>query len=126
MILLAGDFNSPPNDGAYRIMTSTESSMEDIRRKVPKEKRHGNEVTFTSFTPSEKQLQRIDFLFSQRRDKLKFDTYAVLANRFDNGDFSSDHRACAVDVQLLSRWLTLWGDTFASICCNPFYTLREL
>lgn len=97
-ILLTGDFNSPPDDGAYQIITSDDSIMEDIGVKVPKTKRHGNELTFTSFGYVDNVPSRIDFIFSRKGDKLVYRTYAVLANRFDDGVYLSDHRACVADL----------------------------
>ncbi|KAG4433651.1 hypothetical protein IFR05_010871 [Cadophora sp. M221] len=99
-VLLAGDFNSPPDDGAYQIMTSPESVMEDICLQVPKEKRSGNEMTFTSFRHVDSKQARIDFIFSRKGDRIKYRTYGVLANRFDDGVSLSDHRACVADVLL--------------------------
>lgn len=99
-ILLAGDFNSPPDDGAYQIMTSPDSVMEDIGIKVPKEHRYGNELTFTSFGHVDNTPSRIDFIFSRKEDKLTYRSYAVLANRFDDGVYLSDHRACVADLIL--------------------------
>ncbi|RAL64143.1 hypothetical protein DID88_002036 [Monilinia fructigena] len=37
-LLLAGDFNSPPDDEAYKTMTSSISSMTDVRDLVPEKK----------------------------------------------------------------------------------------
>ncbi|KAH9219737.1 Endonuclease/exonuclease/phosphatase [Leptodontidium sp. 2 PMI_412] len=99
-VLLAGDFNSPPDDGAYHIMTSPESVMEDICLQVPKEKRSGNEMTFTSFGHVDNTPVRIDFIFSRKGDKITHRTYGVLANRFDDEVYLSDHRACVADVRL--------------------------
>lgn len=101
-ILLAGDFNSPPDDGAYQIMTDPKTGMEDVGVKIPKEKRYGNELTFTSFGHIDNAPSRIDFVFSRAQRNLKYLTYAVLANRFDDGVYLSDHRACVADLQLLS------------------------
>lgn len=99
-VLLTGDFNSPPDDGAYQIMTSADSIMEDIGVQVPKEKRYGNEMTFTSFGYVDNTPSRIDFIFSRKGDEPIYRTYAVLANRFDDGVYLSDHRACVADLVL--------------------------
>jgi endonuclease/exonuclease/phosphatase family metal-dependent hydrolase len=99
-ILLAGDFNSPPDGGAYKIMTSSESIMQDIALRVPQEKRYGNEMTFTSFGHVDNKPSRIDFIFSRKGDKLTYRSYGVLANRFDDGVYLSDHRACVADLLL--------------------------
>ncbi|TVY94479.1 hypothetical protein LAWI1_G001210 [Lachnellula willkommii] len=92
-VLLAGDFNSSPDDGAYQVMTAPESAMEDIGVSIPKERRYGNEMTFTSFGHVDNTPARIDFIFSRKSDRLHHATYAVLENRFDDGVYSSDHRA---------------------------------
>lgn len=102
-VLLAGDFNSPPDDGAYKIMTAPESLMEDIGVKVLKEKRYGDEMTFTSFGYVDNTHVRIDFIFSRKGDDVSYRTYAVLANRFDDGVYLSDHRACVADVVLPAK-----------------------
>jgi endonuclease/exonuclease/phosphatase family metal-dependent hydrolase len=99
--LLAGDFNSTPNDGAYQIMTSPDSPMEDLGLQIPQIKRYGNELTYTSFGHVDNEPCRIDFIFSRKGDELKYETYGVLANRFDDGVYLSDHRACVADLQLL-------------------------
>jgi endonuclease/exonuclease/phosphatase family metal-dependent hydrolase len=99
-VLLGGDFNSPPDDEAYQIMTSPDSIMEDIGVQTPKSKHYGNEVTFTSFGYVDNKPSRIDFIFSRKGDAVIYQTYAVLANRFDDGIYLSDHRACVADVLL--------------------------
>jgi endonuclease/exonuclease/phosphatase family metal-dependent hydrolase len=99
-IILAGDFNSPPKDDAYKTMTSADSIMEDIGLQVPAKKRYGNEMTFTSFGFVDNTPSRIDFIFARKNDKLSYQAYGVLANRFDDGVYLSDHRACVADVRL--------------------------
>lgn len=99
-VLLAGDFNSPPDDEAYLVVTAPDSAMIDVHDMVPKQKRYGNELTFTGFC-HESDPKRIDFIFSRKKDKIRYGTYAVLPNRFDDGVYSSDHRACVADLELL-------------------------
>lgn len=99
-VLLAGDFNSPPDDGAYQIMTSEDSVMEDIATEIPLEKRYGNKMTWTSFGYVDNTPARIDFIFSRKGDGIRYQTFGVLANRFDDGVYLSDHRACVADVEL--------------------------
>jgi endonuclease/exonuclease/phosphatase family metal-dependent hydrolase len=99
-ILLAGDFNSPPEDGAYKVMTSPESLMEDVGLQVPALQRYGNTMTFTSFGYVDNKHSRIDFIFARKGDDIKYRTYGVLSNRFDDGVCLSDHRACVADVVL--------------------------
>jgi endonuclease/exonuclease/phosphatase family metal-dependent hydrolase len=98
-VLLAGDFNSPPDDEAYLIMTAPDTGMVDISSMISKHNRYGNEMTFTGFC-HESDPSRIDFIFSRKKDMIKYDTFAVLANRFDDGVYSSDHRACVADLRL--------------------------
>jgi endonuclease/exonuclease/phosphatase family metal-dependent hydrolase len=97
---LAGDFNSPPDDEAYKVMTSEESLMADVSGLVPRERHYGNEMTFTGFDVDSIPT-RIDFIFSRKGDNVTFDSYAVLANRFDDGVYCSDHRAVVADLHLL-------------------------
>lgn len=101
-ILLAGDFNSPPDDGAYQVMTSPESVMQDVGLRIPVERRYGNETTFTSFGHVDNTPSRIDFIFARKNDGLFYRTYGVLSNRFDDGVYLSDHRACVADVVVKS------------------------
>jgi endonuclease/exonuclease/phosphatase family metal-dependent hydrolase len=100
-ILVAGDLNSPTDDPAYQVMTAPDSTMEDVGVQIPKERRYGNEMTFTSFGHVDNTPARIDFIFSRKSDLLHYSTYAVLANRFDDGVYLSDHRACVADLQLV-------------------------
>ncbi|KAM3068020.1 hypothetical protein ACMFMG_011067 [Clarireedia jacksonii] len=99
-LLLTGDFNSPPDDQAYQIMTASDSSMQDIGEIVPKEQRHGNQMTFTSFGYVDNTPSRIDFIFSAKRTNVRFGAYAVLSNRFDDGIYLSDHRAVVADLEI--------------------------
>ena len=100
VVLLAGDFNSPPDDEAYLVVTAHESGMVDVNDLVPEHKRYGNDSTFTGFS-DDSDRARIDFIFTRKKDKVKYRTFAVLANRYDDGVYISDHRACVADFQLL-------------------------
>ncbi|KAF7901484.1 hypothetical protein EAF00_003705 [Botryotinia globosa] len=99
-LLLAGDFNSPPDDGAYKTMTSSTSGMADVRDLVPVKKRYGNEMTFTSFGYVDNTPTRIDFIFSAKHTPVNYGTYAVLSNRYDDGVYLSDHRAVVADIEV--------------------------
>lgn len=99
-VLLGGDFNSPPEEEAYQVMTSEESLMEDIGVQIPRGRRYGNEITFTSFGHVDNEPARIDFVFARKGDGVEYRAFGVLANRFDDGVFLSDHRACVADVVL--------------------------
>jgi endonuclease/exonuclease/phosphatase family metal-dependent hydrolase len=98
--ILTGDFNSPPDDQAYKIMTAPGSIMADVADIVPKELHYGNEMTFSGFS-ADSAPSRIDFIFTKKQDMVEFGSYGVLANRFDDGVYISDHRACVTDVNLL-------------------------
>lgn len=101
-IFLAGDFNSPPDTEAYKLMTSDNSLMFDLREHVPEERRYGHNLTFSGFQG--KPDHRIDFLFlekgSDTRDPWTVNGYAVLENCFEDKIYNSDHRAVVGDVQL--------------------------
>lgn len=102
--ILAGDFNSPVEEEAYQILTASDSSMVDVSTTLPKEKRYGNELTFTGFS-EESTPSRIDFVFASKSSigkEIDVMRYAVLANRFDDGVYISDHRACVAAFRL---WL---------------------
>lgn len=100
LILIVGDFNSPVDDGAYQLLTSSDSTVEDVCLQIPEQERHGNEITYTSFGHVDNHPVRIDFIFARKGDKVKYRTYGVLANRFDDGVYLSDHRACIADMLL--------------------------
>lgn len=104
-VFLAGDFNSPPNTDAYKHITSDESPMFDLRSLIPTEQRYGHTLTFSGFEG--KPDHRIDFIFLNHGSKTYPEKsgwvvkqYAVLENRFEDGVYSSDHRAVAGDVEL--------------------------
>ncbi|EPE09718.1 endonuclease exonuclease phosphatase family protein [Ophiostoma piceae UAMH 11346] len=79
-IFLGGDFNSEPDDGAYKTITAGHDGMLDMAGLVPPHKRYGNgEFTYTSFDEPSEVPKRIDFLF-------------------DDGVFLSDHRAVVADI----------------------------
>jgi endonuclease/exonuclease/phosphatase family metal-dependent hydrolase len=103
--LLGGDFNSTPEEEAYQVLTSPESAMIDVAKALPLETRYGNEITFTGFS-DESTPSRIDFIFARKEDigkTIAVTAYAVLANRFDDDVYSSDHRACVADFNLMSE-----------------------
>lgn len=101
-IFLAGDFNSPPDTEAYKLMTSDQSLMFDLRSSVPEEDRYGHELTFSGF--QNQPDHRIDFVFLEKsmHDKAPWtvNSYAVLENRFEDRVYNSDHRAVVGDVEL--------------------------
>ncbi|KAK4457006.1 Endonuclease/exonuclease/phosphatase [Cladorrhinum samala] len=100
-LFLGGDFNSTPTDEAYKVLTSAGSGMADISNLVPKDSQYGNpDITYTSFGEPDDKPQRIDFLFVQDPRELKFLTFGILSNRFDDMIYLSDHRAVVADVEL--------------------------
>lgn len=99
-VFLGGDFNSTPEDKAYQTMTAPGSGMTDISTLIPEERRYGNTLTYTSFDEPDEEPSRIDFLFVKDTTDIKFLTYGVLANRFDDGVFISDHRAVMADMDI--------------------------
>lgn len=102
-VFLGGDFNSTPADKAYQTMTAHGSGMTDISTLVPEDRRYGNELTYSSFGEPGEVPKRIDFLFVKDTSGIKFLTFGVLANRFDDGIFLSDHRATIADMELPIR-----------------------
>ncbi|KAL2875276.1 hypothetical protein SGCOL_009571 [Colletotrichum sp. CLE4] len=99
-VLLAGDFNSTPDDNAYKTMVAPESGMVDVSTQVSKAKRYGNEITYTSFDEPDEEPKRIDFLFVKDPSPATIKTFGVLSNRFDDGVFLSDHRPVVADVEI--------------------------
>ncbi|TDZ54594.1 hypothetical protein CTRI78_v006163 [Colletotrichum trifolii] len=99
-LLLAGDFNSTPKDNAYKTMVAPDSGMVDVSTKVPKEKRYGNEITYTSFDEPKEKPTRIDFLFVKDPSPASVKAFGVLSNKFDDGVFLSDHRPVVADVEI--------------------------
>jgi endonuclease/exonuclease/phosphatase family metal-dependent hydrolase len=102
-VFLGGDFNSTPEDKAYQTMTAPGTGMTDISTLIPEERRYGNVLTYTSFDEPDQEPSRIDFLFVKDTTDISFLTYGVLANRFDDGVFLSDHRAVMADMDIPVR-----------------------
>jgi len=97
-VFLAGDFNSPPGDGAYQNILGGMTDISDI---VPKPQRYGHdEITYTSFGEPEETAKRIDFLFVKDPERLRFISFGILENRFDDAVFLSDHRAVVTDMEI--------------------------
>jgi len=83
---------------------------------VSKERRYGDEITFTGFRPDTDQdadeIGRIDFVWlgpepavnsqtpdsAHRKPRWDIQGYSVLPNVFDDGVYCSDHRAVVADV----------------------------
>lgn len=99
-VLIGGDFNSTPDDTAYKTITAPGSGMSDISDLVPLSKRYGNTLTYTSFGEPTEWPQRIDFLFIQEPRTARIKTFGVLANSFDDQIRISDHRAVVADIEI--------------------------
>ncbi|KAM3499973.1 hypothetical protein MY10362_006815 [Beauveria mimosiformis] len=99
-VLVGGDFNSTPDDGAYKVMVAEGSGMSDVAELVPPEERYGNHLTYTSFGEPGEWPQRIDFLFIQEPRAAKIKTFGVLANSFDDNVRISDHRPVVADMDI--------------------------
>ncbi len=95
---LAGDLNSDPSDGAYQVLNSDSSALQDARELA--KWKYGNHYTFTDF--DDKDLSVIDFVFVGPRGKTDWDIkgYSVLNHKFDDGIYNSDHRAVVIDTIL--------------------------
>lgn len=98
-VVVAGDFNSQPGDHAYQTMVADGSGMADVLSVVGKDKRYGNDLTYTGFGGGEPP-ERIDFLFVERPSALKAKTFGVLTNVFDDGVKISDHRPVVADFSM--------------------------
>lgn len=99
-VLIGGDFNSPPEDGAYKIMTASGSGMSDLADLVPESKHYGNKITYTSFGEPEETASRLDYLFLRDSKTTEVQTFGVLPNRFDDEVRLSDHRAVVSDLDI--------------------------
>lgn len=99
-IFLAGDFNSEPNEEAYGVLNSTVSPVHDLRDSISPSLWYGEENTFTGFGFGKEPNKRIDFLFLAKDSGWTIQGYTVLANKFEDGVYNSDHRAVVGDVLL--------------------------
>lgn len=118
-VVLAGDFNSFPEQEAYRGMKNS-GYVYDLRDFVAEMRRYGEEITFTGFEKEKwsDEQGRIDFIWLGPGDAVCkhshggkeeiekscrwiVDGYAVLPNVFDGGVYLSDHRCVVGDVRLL-------------------------
>ncbi|CAO2654191.1 Nn.00g109240.m01.CDS01 [Neocucurbitaria sp. VM-36] len=92
---LAGDLNSETSGEAYQILSSQSSPLQDAKQIA--RWWYGNEHTFTGF--DESGLELIDFVFvgPKTEEDWVIEGYSVLANRFEDGVYNSDHRAVVID-----------------------------
>ncbi|KAE8395757.1 Endonuclease/exonuclease/phosphatase [Aspergillus alliaceus] len=110
-VFLAGDLNSEETQEAYSVLTGFKSPLVDAAKTVDQAEHYGNRLTWTGFGYEEEEPSRIDYILlgpgpvkvlSNGGQPWKVEGYAVLASRFDDGVFNSDHRAVVVDVKLCS------------------------
>jgi endonuclease/exonuclease/phosphatase family metal-dependent hydrolase len=95
---LAGDLNSPPEDEAYQILNEEGSLLRDSRGLA--QWRYGDKHTFTGFEELKEELTLLDFVFVGKNG-WDIKGSSVLSNRFEDGVYSSDHRAVVVDAVLV-------------------------
>lgn len=117
LVFLGGDFNSEDDGAAYQTLTASNSTLADANKLVSPEKHYGDENTFTDFD-EEEAASRIDYILlgptqnnSDSSPRRQFDEgimetswsiqgYGVQTSRFEDGVYSSDHRAVVVDIEL--------------------------
>lgn len=100
-VLIGGDFNSPPKDGAYKTMMAPESGLSDLSGLVPTQKHYGNYITYTTFGESGQTASRLDYLFLRDDSQTTVvKTFGVLPNQFDDGIRLSDHRPVVSDLDI--------------------------
>ncbi|KAJ5388618.1 hypothetical protein N7509_011159 [Penicillium cosmopolitanum] len=99
---LSGDLNSEEDQEAYQDLTGSGDLLDTFKMVEPSHQ-YGNTNTFTGFGYESEPAKRIDYvlLASGGNQEWRVDGYSVLANRFDDGVFNSDHRAVVADVMLL-------------------------
>lgn len=101
-VFLAGDFNSEESQEAYTVLTGPESKLVDSGKVVSLAEHYGNQITWTGFGYEDEPASRIDYiLLGPKGQSWKVEGHAVLANKFDDGVFCSDHRAIVADVALV-------------------------
>ncbi|KAL4871143.1 hypothetical protein BDV12DRAFT_164847 [Aspergillus spectabilis] len=108
-VFLAGDLNSEETQEAHSVLTAPASPLVDAATLVSPADYYGNHTTWTGFGYEGQDPSRIDYILlgpiADRESSdlpWKIEGYAVLANRFDDGVFNSDHRAVVVDAKLQS------------------------
>lgn len=99
---LSGDLNSEEDQEAYLDLTGSGDLLDTFKLVEPSQ-RYGNSGTATGFGYDEGPAKRIDYvlLASGGKQEWKMNGYAVLANRFDDAVFNSDHCAVVADVTLV-------------------------
>ncbi|KAE8354641.1 Endonuclease/exonuclease/phosphatase [Aspergillus coremiiformis] len=104
-VFLGGDFNtnSQENNDAFGVLTA--GVMVHTRDLVDGERRYGNVNSWTGFNDNPIDDALLDYVLvgPRKGDRVPWDIrgYGILTNRFDDGIFSSDHRAVVADVELV-------------------------
>ncbi|KAK7426291.1 hypothetical protein QQZ08_007191 [Neonectria magnoliae] len=96
-VFLGGDLNVTPDNPAYVTLAS---EMHDTKDVVSAKHHFGNSKTYTAFTVDASDDTEIDHIFVNDPEGLKWDSFAVLNTRFDDGIFISDHRPVVVDFKM--------------------------
>lgn len=98
---LAGDLNSQEDEEAYSDLTGS-GGLQDTYKLVDASRRYGNHDTFTGFGYEKAPPSRIDYvlLASVGHQSWSVQGYSVMANKFDDGVFNSDHCAVVADLTL--------------------------
>lgn len=99
---LAGDLNSQEEEEAYSDLTGS-GDFQDTYKLVDPSRRYGNHHTFTGFGYEKALPSRIDYVLvaSLGHQTWRVDGYSVMANKFDDGVFNSDHCAVVADLTLV-------------------------
>ncbi|KAE8145932.1 Endonuclease/exonuclease/phosphatase [Aspergillus avenaceus] len=103
---LCGDFNTPSQkeDDAFGVLTGP-GALLHTRDRVEGKRRYGNINSWTGFNDWALDDALLDYVLVGpfRGDYVPWSVraYGILTNRFDDGIFSSDHRAVVADVDLL-------------------------
>ncbi|KAI5302705.1 hypothetical protein KEM56_000440 [Ascosphaera pollenicola] len=129
---LAGDFNSQATQEAYTVVTSEQSPLLDAHGLLPKELRHGDELTWTGFGYEGEPQTRIDYAFLGPKGgqdaafPWKVLDYACVPARFDDGVYLSDHRPVIVDAELNPNLMLSPGRCAAMTTSQPDLTLPDI
>ncbi|KAF4121823.1 Endonuclease/Exonuclease/phosphatase family protein [Geosmithia morbida] len=117
-LFVVGDFNSSPEDEAYRIMTGEvedggggggggeraggggggRARFSDMAHLVAPDEYYGHHLTYTTFGEPDERPSRIDYLFIREPRTAVVRTFGVLPNSFDDHVRLSDHRPVVSDV----------------------------
>lgn len=112
-LFLSGDFNTNARglDDAYGVLLGS-NCFDDSREVIGEGNRYGHDKTWSDYTGNPRDYMLLDYiLFGPRKEEggsgtgnddipWRIRIYGVLENRFDDGVFSSDHRAVVVDAEL--------------------------